>query len=126
MKTIETQIFETGEELEKMCFAFINQFSPTELLDGTRNAMLKRLKEGGIVHFSRGLREWMKGPTFIREQYWMLIDTIGFWEDAHLGRWPYTSTDDQHRYLSWVHQAIATFKWKSETADIFYISHLPI
>ena len=57
----------------------------------------------GFVTSARHLRDLIVrlNNTDLSGPIWMLIDAIGFWEDAHPGRWPYTSENDFHRLLNW-------------------------
>lgn len=129
-KTIQQQIKESGRALEALCLDFLNQFSPSELPEVTREVLLGVLSDEGIVSFSRKIRSVMSelrknNPEFSSTQFWFIIDTIGFWEDAHPGRWKYTQSDNWTRSIGWVNEAIAHFQWHQRTAEMYYASFMP-
>lgn len=128
--TIQQQIKESGRALEALCLDFLNQFSPSELPEVTREVLLGVLSDEGIVSFSRKIRGVMielrqNNSELNSTQFWFIIDTIGFWEDAHPGRWKYTQANNWSQCIRWVNEAIAHFQWHQHTAEMYYASFMP-
>lgn len=128
--SIEQQIKESGRALESLCIDFLNQFSPSELPEITREVLLGVLSDEGIVSFSRKIRgvmiELRKNNAQLNfSPFWFIIDTIGYWEDAQPGRWKFTQSNAWSRYIRWVYEAIAQFQWNQHTAEMYYASFMP-
>lgn len=104
--SIVPRLEETARTLTLACSRFIDQRRGSELSDADAATLISLLGgPSGLVDFGRRLR-WdltriLEGRATDSAPYWGLIDAIGFWEDAHPGRWPYTTAPQWNRYLDW-------------------------
>lgn len=96
-----------GDTLVVACYRFIEQ-PPEPLSKEEERELASLLEDGpsGLPMFAQSLRQ--KLIEISREVanvdstwFWWMIDAIGFWRDAHVGAWPYTTETDRRRYLGW-------------------------
>lgn len=125
LQSIEHQIKVLEQKLAQLSCDFLNQFSGSDLPEKQYHFLMSKLKEGGIVHFSRHIRQVIcelniANSTFRTDPFWWLIDTIGFWEDAHPGRCTYSTIGKQQQYLQWVNEGIAQFNWSNNMAETYF------
>ena len=100
-----------AEKLAQACQSFIAAYSVHGLTTAEQTRFRAYLAEPhGFVKVSRNLREVIirLSNPLLSAPIWDLIDAIGFWEDAHLGQWPYTRHDDFQRFLNWADEYAAT------------------
>lgn len=93
-----------ADKLTQACRNFITAYSEHGLTTGEQAQFTEYLAQPyGFVLVSRHLRAVIvRMPSqALRRPIWDLIDAIGFWEDSHPGKWPYTRHDDFQRLLNW-------------------------
>lgn len=76
---------EHREVLHDLCLQFVEQFR--SLLENTADELIVNLPD--LIAFSRILRQRASSFTGQSEPFWLLIDALGFYEDALTDRWPY-------------------------------------
>lgn len=131
IQEFEQELNAVGQDLKQVCHQFILGYSTSDMPETTYQLLLRTLNEKGVVMFSRLLRQEVlialnkTFPPSKTQAVWNMIDTIGFWEDAHPGRWKYTQLKDFQRYLSWVRQGICQFQWESKKQDEYLSEYIP-
>lgn len=129
-REMEERLLKIEKDLSSVSKKLLKYFSPSELAESEFRSLRKTLMQQGIVLFSRQLRSLVgtrnqEIPTDQRTLYWELIDAIGFWEDAHPGRWPYTTNRDFTRRLQWANEISLRMRWEIHTNEVYYAGFLP-
>jgi len=100
-----------AERLTQACCSFITAHSACGLTASEQVQFREYLAQPyGFVLVSRHLRDVivrLSNPVQ-SAPIWDLIDAIGFWEDSHPGKWPYTRHDDFQRFLNWANEYAMT------------------
>ena len=99
-----------AKKLTQSCWRFVATYSARGLTADEQTQFSAYLAQPyGFVLVSRHLREVIDrlSNPLQSKPIWDLIDAIGFWEDAHPNRWPYTRHDDFQRFLNWAEEYAA-------------------
>lgn len=105
--SVETGLQHVSEQLIVAFRQFLeSSYVEREIGKDTCSKLLNELRtfDQSLWRFSWDFRqEFVKKSGSLRSTspYWCVIDGIGFFNDAHPGRWPYTREPDQFRSLRW-------------------------
>jgi len=129
-KTLATRLQQSDKQLFEVALHFLEGLSPSDLSEKKFRSLVSLLNQRGIIALSRQLRSEL--ATSLREisrcqrySVWELIDNIGFWEDAHPGRWRYTTLADSHRYLQWVEEFFISCFWQRHVDQAYHNAYQP-
>lgn len=105
---LHARLSQAKVQLHQACAEFVKAKSVCDLI-GTQQAqeLLASLEmEGGLYVYRSKLRECIvhclgNVMGFDSSPWWAMIDAITFWDDAHDGRWKYTTEPQRMRWIDW-------------------------